>query len=917
MPDRNRTRSLFLVVAVGDTGAGAAADLLAEAWTDPRTREFCTRSLGVAFVRESSAADRPSPGAYPGLAQQELTLACPPPVGESPTGRDGGVLGPLADALVRLADALLSLQGAGPAAQRAERLRLDVWIVGSLDDRFYRRIVLPAAFASARALPDRFAAVLGTGDTRNAPLQIIPAGASGNLKALDADSRREVAELLSRTALWARTAPAPRFLLLGGFTAAGRVAPRERRGCLKNLLALAVLTGLRHSDLNRHLGVPPGREDFVSVLELAVLAHRPGAFKAHVLSRVLGAVSGRLLAPDVATASDDGVPADGIEKVLASVRADPLCGELLTDTDGAPFPEKVDDQVPDFVRYVPGPPPGGRDEDPPVLPEGRPRPDPLRAQGTFLPRIGWLESLDRMDAFFDTRWEREPGVRLRCEEDAELPRRYYGWIRGIGVAGQARAGTALEAFRREYARLLRETPLHGLVPRIERAIRTRVLEPAERQREELAGATSADLPPPPSASRFRHLAGLVRDAIGQAVRPSTAGVWFLPLTGLAASFLWYVLPPPERWLVGLVPGAERFFPADPLRYSAARDIAYRTVQAAAAAALLVGIPLLYAVFRGPARVRWLTRSPWPRYARAGREGRRPDGPGAVPARRLGPVARALEEMREAFRRYWRSRLEYAARFWALRATTALEGEARACLDDLARFRAALQAAAGAPARTPGPEGSDPLETPLFDPETLAGFCASCRPEEPGDAIARALVAGGPFPATPGAWAEAVERAVVREGRDRVSRTLDGSETVFGLLSPNDGAWERCRSFFDRLPGLLDGGGHYGRWVPLEEDQFVEDTGTVIVGPAGGRQCLQEIAENAGCPVAEWLTASGDPNRVYAFRMRKGLAPATVAAYLGYELVLPEQPAPGAGGRHGDPENPWQPLAAGAGREDEP
>jgi hypothetical protein len=816
--------------------------------------------------------------------------------------------------------ALASLLAASPDPEAGAglRRRLDIWVVGSLDDALYRSLLFPLAVIARELVFEEYAAFFRYHDpVHNARFRLRPLALAVNLSALPQAERREVAELAARLELWGwhpqdglaantpvRPPAIPRFLLLEGVAGAGQLTAAELETSAVGLLALVLVSGGNCVDLlDEYLGFPkPGApEDFVSSLALASLEFPVAFCRDYCVAHSVIRIADRLL--DESTSGDEKEQAEQLQgrfrDLLRETEIDRLQRRLLFTADDEDPREEVSERTPDFVLYDSRQDGGPQGEGVPAPSSSR-----LEAQGTFLPRVKGTEKTETLAGFFGRFWRRYPGSRLRCEGTAQPVKQFYEWIRAIDRRGLQTETDLRQRLRRavdeSLGELTPERSLRGLM----RVLDKQVLPEFEARANSAGQRVRSALPVAPTGRGFLAFAAELGLRIWE--RPPLGNIlfWLLPLTAAFAMAWWFVLPSPGAWATQYLPALKDFYTADPLRHDPLRAWLPGAAQALLAGACSVVLLSFYRLARSRRRIRELTRSPLPLLAEARRQSTRAGAsapePGQGHRRRVeaatrsqGPLAKELAGMREQFRAHWDSRLERAAELGTHRVLAALRRDTIEQLERLEtreREFAALRERAVQRLRHMGEPRPG---TPRDDAPPTA---------YPGDtALRRYLLSSTALPrfyereaAGSGGVAGQQLLDAARSGRAIGAESVERAcEALFPLLSENGifamGEFDQVLrdqlvAFARNLPELLIPGEHLHYLASREPDGGADRTQIAVFCASHAAVPLEQAVEDLASGIRV-VDDSADPHRVYALRMTRGVEPETLAAHLGVGLRI--------------------------------
>jgi hypothetical protein len=719
-------RVLTFLVGLGVEGLEIVTHLRRELHFDPVARGVCEKDFAVLAVipedRPSSSEENPSD--FPGI-YETLRVRGPLPFGESrEDSTDQALMSQFLSDLNERIQSLLRLLLL-PSAEQSEggavNLYMDIWVVGSLDESFYRRSLFPVCVAIREVVNRRFQALFRvSGPLYNASFHLMPVGTSSNLRELGREEQREVVELIFRLDRWnwgsidhdqpdqaQESAPQPmipRFYLLDGFTTSSMVDLLDQRRCVKNLLMMVLCTGLRHRGLLvKYFQFQAGREDILTVVTLAALEFPISLFRNYCVNHAIISLVDYFM-------NEQGGEEDPWEldkqflPLLERSKVSELQTMFLETQQGENILEQIDRETPDFVYYH------EEDSEQPDdwksrtpqsqsvrLPEEKEKTNPLGEQGTYLPAVRRWEDPEDMADFFDQGWLDQVKEKLSCSRPSDIPRRYHDSIQDVGERGHFLAKTLVEDMRRATDSILGESGLQGRLPRVSRYLRSNLFGSWANHRQEMEERLQYHLPTPPETERFQFFASLLRRKIW--ARPPVQNLlfWTPLLIGLALIVLWPVLPSPKQWALGIIPGLEFFYTDDPLSQNAARELLPSIAQVLLAASMLVILPTFLFTASVSNWIRWITRSPFPHLAKMRRSIRqteeRDDGSEDTDSERdvlerksveklerlaerdqkkMGLLGREIEELRDAFRIYWQARLQMSADLWSHRVLFALE-----------------------------------------------------------------------------------------------------------------------------------------------------------------------------------------------------------------------------------------------------
>jgi len=934
-------------------------DLLQDLHDDPVAREVSARSLGsLAIVSEQNQ----------GIEQLQISGLEVIPV-PTPRALQGEMTDPNNRISPETSKYLAKVHGAiqnlfhshlHPVMDAREEesfnVFVDLWVVGSLEEDFYRRSLFPLAVAIREIVTKLFEALFQIhGPLYNAAFHLMPIGTSTNLRGLKADDKREVVELICRLDRWNHEEPVspachgsmavtrypviPRFYLLDGFTSTSMLRVSDQRRCIKNLLLMALCSGLRHREGFRNFfRFRDGGEDFLTVVTLATLEFPITLFRNYCVNHAIVSLVDYLLeeAPDP---GDMWEMERRFEPIQDQSNVEKLQPQFLETSMGDTILDQIDEETPDFVHYYPEertdlevwkeriPAPQSI-----RLPKAEQQANPLREQGTFLPVLRRREDPETMAEFFDLRWLEHPEKNLACLPPSEVPRRYHAMIKDVNARGYHMAQDLVEDLGGAVDETLQAPGMKERVNRLARYLDNALCMPWAKLRKQQKEKLYSSLPPPPDTIRFQYFAGILRKKIW--ARPSIPILlfWVPVLIGLALVTLQHVLPNPGKWAVGVIPGMESFYPDDPLKYDPLREMVPTLIQLFLGALLLVTIPITATSEKVFRHLRRLTRSPLPHLAalrsmmqRSAEKGEELEEERAAESEvrkaeakktgeleklakkdreRMGLLGRELEELRDAFRIYWQARIQLSSDLWIYRVLSVLE---KGVLEEIQRLQsfsawlAHLRLAAIDQLRKLGdpkvetvditaipkayPEES-PYHALFLDNRKLPDFYNAYRGFDDDVQAVETLLRDYDLL---GDWRTGGRLRDLMDLRAACESLFPAlSKGPFTLTRYQERLAEQVRAFFDTLEGRLSGGKHFRYYASMEANAVVEDTGVVIIAPPDAMFLVRQAAKEASLDRLRIIGESKDPHRIYAFRMVRDVEVGTLARYLDIELTPPSK-----------------------------
>ncbi len=785
------------------------------------------------------------------------------------------------------------------------------------------------------------------GPVVNANFQVHPIGVSGNLKALSQEARQDLVGTLASLERYNSLAYAQagqrgpggdiqqpalaRFYLVDGFTGSSMLGPEDQHRLAASLLLLALRTGLRHRPQLRELfRFRPGETDLLAVVTLATLEFPVTRYRNYC---VLHAVASLI---DHVEREPEGSDRHGLlldqllGPVLDELDQERLRGRFVEHGSGDAFVELVDRQLPDFVGYTPEADqaeswsarlPASQAI---LLPEPPTPPDPLYDQGTFLPRIKRRHQPDEMARFFGERWEDHPSTELECRPPSPVPERFRPYLAEVNERGYQLIDELTTRLYDALDRFLQAGSPPGRLAALLRVLERREAD-LSRTRRSLDERLRSPLPRAPDDSRFRVFTEIFRDRIWARLALPYVLCW-APVLVLVAFFALQHVMPGLGWATDTIPALEVFYTDDPLRADAVRERLPQLGLALLAALLVVLVPMWAANTSVFGQLRSMLRSPLPYLARLRQLRRMQEaaelGPeqdeaevdltrvSAEAARlqrkvekatdRHGVLHRELEGMRDSFRLYWQARVELSADLWSHRVVVHVGDALQEELRRLRELREQLGAHRLAVRnrlrqlgdRHPSDQTSEvqiyPPETPyhalLLDDAAIPLFYDRYRTFASGGEAAEMLLQDEELLS---AWRESTgpvsDLEVLLRAAEALFPALTGGPFNLSVFSGQvDG---QLAAFLSTLEGRLSGGTHFGGYASAEteRDHYVDDSGVVLVAPDVAMRRLQAQASRAGLSQPRLVGGSRDPNRIYAARMVRDIAVATLASYLGLEL----------------------------------